>query len=87
MVMLTGQQAGRLFAQPALDLQPGTWRAHPMATGIIPDPFHMALRTGLYMTAEQRSAPRKDRLHRTTTISMERMMTFVHVITLLQNAL
>jgi hypothetical protein len=39
------------------------------------------------MTAEKRGAASKDRLDRTTHISRERMMTFVRLIALLQNAL
>jgi hypothetical protein len=76
-----------LVQEPAGDLQPGTWRTHPVATGIVPDPCNMSLRTGLHMTAEKRGAASKDRLDRTTHISRERMMTFVRLIALLQNAL
>jgi hypothetical protein len=47
MVMVTGQQPGLLAHQPALDLEPGTLGTQPMATGVVPHPFDMPLRTGL----------------------------------------
>jgi hypothetical protein len=87
MVRLTGSQTGLLYNQPALPLQPRTLRAQPMLTGIVQDPFQMPLRTGLPMTTEKRSATSQDCLDRTTHISREWMMTFVHLRTLLQNAL
>jgi hypothetical protein len=87
MVMRAGQQAGLLLGQPALDLQPGIWRAYSMFTGIIPDPFQMPLRTGLDMTTEQGCTTRQHRLDRMTNISRQSMALLKHFITLLQNTL
>jgi hypothetical protein len=87
MVMITSQQAGLLVQEPASHLKPATLRTHPVTTGIVPDPFQMPFRTGLHMTTEKRGATRQDCLNRTTNISRQWMMTFIHVITLLQNAL
>jgi hypothetical protein len=58
-----------------------------MATGIVPDPFQMSFRTGLHMTTQNRGATRQDCLNITTNISRQWMVTFVYLITLLQNAL
>ena len=87
LVMRAAQQAGLLLGQPALDLQPGTWRAYSMFTGIVLDPFHMPLRTGLEMTIEQSCTTRQDRLDRMTNISRQSMVLLKHFITLLQNTL
>src|SRR5215831_21110670 len=54
MVMITGQEPRLLQSQPALGLEVGTLRARPMPTGVVPDARHMAVRTGLDMTAECR---------------------------------
>jgi len=87
MVMRTGQQAGLLVQEPALDRSPGTWRAHPMCTGIVPHPCYMSLGTGLDMPTEKRCTTGKHRLHRTTHIARQRMVRRVRFITLVQNRL
>ena len=52
MVMVAGQQAGFLFGQPALNLQPGTLRTQPVPTGIVPDAFNMPIGTGLHVSTQ-----------------------------------
>ena len=54
MVMITGQEPRLLHGQPALSLEVRTLRTGPMPTGVVPDARHMAVRTGLDMTSEDR---------------------------------
>ena len=54
MVMITGQEPCLLEGEPALGLEVGALRTGPMPTRVVPDTRHMAVRTGLDMTAEER---------------------------------
>jgi hypothetical protein len=58
MVMIARAQPRLLLHQPAFDLPPRTLGAHPMATGIIPEPCHMPLETGLHVSTQHRRATR-----------------------------
>jgi hypothetical protein len=54
MVMITGQEPRLLEGKPALGLEVRALRTGPMPTRVVPDARHMAVRTGLDMTAEDR---------------------------------
>jgi hypothetical protein len=58
-----------------------------MFTGIGPDPFHMALRTGLDMPAEYRGATGQERVDGPTHIDREHVALRICFIPLLQNGL
>jgi hypothetical protein len=87
MVMVAGQQPRLLLAQPALRLEPGALRAHPMATGVVPHPFHMPIWTGLHMPPKPCGTTRQDRPHGPTHMVWQRMAAFVSGIASLQDLL
>jgi hypothetical protein len=58
-----------------------------MFTGIVPDPFHMSLRTGLDMPTEYRSATGQERVDGPTHIGREPVALHICFIPLLQNGL
>jgi hypothetical protein len=68
MVVIARQKPSLLAGQPALDLEPGALRAHPVPTGVVPDPFQMPLRARLDLTTEYGRATRQERPHGSTHI-------------------
>jgi len=73
MVVIAGQQPRLLPHQPALDLEPGARRAHPMPTRMIPDAFHMPLRAGLDVATQARGATGQQRPHRLPHVGWQRV--------------
>jgi hypothetical protein len=87
LIMLPGSQADLVWVEPARHLDEGAGRAHPLATGMVPDAFHMPLRTGLDGTTEPGRATRQDRPHGTTYSVRSPMRARIGLITSSQDLL
>jgi hypothetical protein len=87
MIMIAGQQPRLLLGQPPFHLYPGTLGTHPVATGIVPDPFHMAFRTRLDMPTQQGGATHQDRPDRTPDMTRQGMTALIRRIAQLQDRL
>ncbi len=84
---LTGQQPGLLAPQPALDLQPGPLGTQPVATGVVPHPFDMPLRTGLDVSPYHRGATHQQRPRRLAHIVRQRVALLKCGLAVLENLL
>jgi hypothetical protein len=87
MILLARQQPRLLLGQPPLDLHPGTWRAQPMATRVVPDPLHMPIWARLHMATQHGGATRQDRPDGPPYLVWERVAPLVRRIPQLQDRL
>jgi hypothetical protein len=77
MIGLAGQPPGLLTPQPALDLQPRTWRAQAVATRVLPEALDMPLWTRLDVSTQHGGATRQHRPHRSTHMVGQRVAALI----------
>src|SRR5262249_15645931 len=83
----TGQEPCLLEGQPALSLEVGALRTGPMPTRVVPDTRHVAVRTGLDMTAEERRPTLHDGACGPADVGRERVRLLLARKPLLQDGL
>lgn len=87
MGVVTGQQTGLLLDEPALDLEPGAWRAHPVPTRMVPNPFEMPLWTRVDVSTQERGATGEHRPYGSTHMRGQGMTALIRRIAQLQDRL
>jgi len=87
MGVIAGQQPRLLSGQPALDLEPRTWRTQSVPTGVVPDAFDMPLRAGLDVAPQARGATGQQRPYCLPYLGRQRVARFKPGIAALEDLL